>query len=326
LYTDDLATGLRVIESSFSFLALPFIFTAIKDLNERRLVQISTAFSSGLLLACCICLINALINYAGNHDIQSFFFYNLTDVIRSQPTYLAYYLIFAITFSLYALNYGKINIAPLVVEVLILFFFLMLILTGGQTAFMSLLLVCSFFLLKFILEEKTSSRNWAALLASILIVIMFFISSYDQGTRQSILNDSWDRMALWKSAIVANPDVLFGVGTGDYKSVLNEYYVTHGMHQFAEDSFNAHNQFIQIFFSNGILGLIAVLLLIGRPLYLAVQNDYPFGILVFFPFIIYGMTEVFLGRYQGIVFFALLHQLFLSYYLSSKPAFALKGS
>ncbi len=155
---------------------------------------------------------------------------------------------------------------------------------------------------------------------------MFFIASFDNEVRETILNDSWDRFALWKSAIIANPNIFLGVGTGDYKTVLNEYYQSHGLTQFAIDSFNSHNQFIQIFFSNGILGLIAVIILMGRPLYLAVKNNQPFGILVFFPFIIYGMTEVFLGRYQGIVFFALLHQFFVSQYLSTKPSFALKGT
>jgi O-antigen ligase len=215
---------------------------------------------------------------------------------------------------------------PAIVSAAIAFFFLMLMLTGGQTAFMSLLLVSSFFILRFILEEKTGYRKLTATLVSVMIICMFLISARDHGMREDILNDSWDRLELWKSAFLANPDALFGVGTGDYKIILNEYYQAHGMERFAKDSYNSHNQFIQVYFSNGILGLITVIVLMCRPLYLSVKNDYSFGILVFFPFIIYGMTEVFLGRYQGIIFFALLHQLFIRYYGSVKPAFILKGS
>ena len=51
--------------------------------------------------------------------------------------------------------------------------------------------------------------------------------------------------------------------------------------------------------------------MVGRPLYLAVKNKNILAILCMFPFLIYGMTEVFLGRYQGVVFFALLHQVFI---------------
>jgi hypothetical protein len=42
-----------------------------------------------------------------------------------------------------------------------------------------------------------------------------------------------------------------------------------------------------------------------------------------FPFVIYGMTEVFLGRYQGVVFFVLCHQIVVGQYYLSKQNLAL---
>jgi len=137
-------------------------------------------------------------------------------------------------------------------------------------------------------------------------------------------NDYWERLVLWESALKATPDMIWGVGTGDYKNVLNEYYVSHDLSKFADSSFNSHNQFIEVLFSNGLIGVVSLLLLVGRPLYLSVRNQNVLASLTFFPFIIYGMTEVFLGRYQGVVFFALLHQSFVTYYLSHKPSFSLK--
>lgn len=324
-YSQDLSTGLKVIESNFSFLALPVVFSKIRDFNEVKLKQICIAFLTGLFLACTICLVNAIIKYNYDDSIQVFFFYNLTEVIHSHPTYLAYYLIFGITFGLYLLN-EKSTVLPIITSGIILFFFLMLMLTGGQTSFMSLLLVCSFFVLKFILEEKSTYRNLTVGIVVTIIIGMFLVSSIDHGVREEVLSDSWDRLALWKSAVMATPNVFLGVGTGDYKIILNEYYQLHGMTDFAKDSFNSHNQFIQIFFTNGVLGFVALGILMGRTLYLSVRNSYSFGILVFFPFIIYGMTEVFLGRYQGIIFFSMLHQIFIRYYGSVKPAFVLKGS
>lgn len=324
-YSQDLTTGFRVIESNFSFLALPVVFSKVADLNEARLKKIFIAFLSGLFVACTICLVNAIVKYNQGSNIQVFFFYNLTEIIHSHPTYLAYYLIFAITFGLYSLN-EKNTIRPIITSLIILFFFLMLMLTGGQTAFMSLLLVGSFFILKFVLEERSVYQNLTSVLVIGMIVCMFLVSSIDHGIREEVLNDSWDRLILWKSAVIATPNIFLGVGTGDYKVILNEYYQLNGMEGFAKDSFNSHNQFIQMFFTNGMLGLITLVILIGRPLYLSVRGNYSFGTLTFFPFIIYGMTEVFLGRYQGIIFFSLLHQVFIRYYGSVKPTFALKGS
>jgi len=137
-------------------------------------------------------------------------------------------------------------------------------------------------------------------------------------------NDYWERFVLWESALDATPDIIFGVGTGDYKKVLYEYYVSHKLYEFADSGFNSHNQFIEIFFTNGLVGVVALIIMLGRPLYLSVRNQNILGTLTFFSFFIYGMTEVFLGRYQGVVFFALLHQSFVTYYLSHKPAFPLR--
>lgn len=324
IYSEDSATAMKVLETSFSLLALSLIFAKYEESDQKKVNLILYSFSLGLSLACLICVSHASIRYLRNFDSIVFFFYNLTEIISSHPTYMAYYLIFAITFGLYQLDYDSPPVHPLIGAVITLFFFLVLVLTGGQTAFVSLLLVFSFFILKFILGDRSCNQKLTFGLVVIMMASMFFVSSTQNSNRENNLNDSWDRFDLWKSAIDANPNVLFGVGTGDSKSVLNEYFREHNLDRYAKESLNSHNQFIHTYLSNGIVGLLALVFMLARTLYLAFKNNSALGILVFFPFLIYGMTEVFLGRYQGVVFFALLHQVFVSYYTSSKPAFSLK--
>lgn len=323
-YTINFDIGFKVLETSFSFLAVPIIVFQIKDLNEKKGNQIFYSFILGLTVASFICLLNAVSSFIESEDIEAFFFYQLTDVLNLHPTYLAYYLIFAITFALYELYYRNSFINPVLIVLAIAFFFFMLMLTGGTTSFISLLFVFSFFILKSFLDKNTKTNRLAFALVSTMMILMFTINSMERNGPQS--NDSWDRFDLWKSAISANPNFLFGVGTGDYKGVLNEFYLTHGMEKFANQSLNSHNQFIQVYFSNGLLGLVAVLILLVRPLYLSFKNNNSFGVLVFFPFLIYGVTEVFLGRYQGVIFFALLHQVFINRLIIPKLEFDLKSN
>lgn len=319
IYTINLNTGLRVLETSFSLLALPIIFSRLQNLNERKISLILYSFVMGLLISSSICLINAAIAFSNSGDIQAFSFYELTGILNLHPTYLAYYLIFGITFCLYLLFYKKGPINPLLNALIIVFFFFILMLTGGTTSFISLLFVFSFFLLKFLLDKNTREQGFIFVLVIMMMMLMFGINSIDsEGNQRAVLNDSWDRLDLWRSAISANQNILLGVGTGDYKDVLNEFYRTHEMREFASRSLNSHNQFIQIYFSNGLLGLVSVLILVGRPLYISFNENNPLGILIFFPFLIYGITEVFLGRYQGVVFFAFLHQMFIGYLNISK--------
>jgi O-antigen ligase len=320
IYSLDKATGISTLETSFALLALPVICYQFKNLIRDRLNRVFLIFSIGTVIAGLICLLSASVAYLNGRNTEVFFFYYFTQIIDSHPTYLAYYLIFSITFGLYTMNYEKSQIPIWVIVVLITFSFFILLLTGGQTAFISLLFILSFFFLKYLLNQQGKTLKLTVALATIMVLVFFYISSGDISQREQVLNDSWDRYELWRSGVLANSDPLWGVGTGDYKEILTRYYEINHQDGFAKESLNTHNQFIQIFFSNGILGLISISIMILRPLYMAFKNNDQMGILMIFPFLIYGMTEVFLGRYQGVAFFALLHQVFISYYMYSKTS------
>lgn len=322
-YSNDLTTGVKVLETSFSLLALPLIFRRVIPFTKKNVEALVFSFSVGLILACVICLGYSIFRYFQGESVSVFFFDELTFILNIQPTYLAYYLCFAITVGLYILYYEKSKIPEVVLISILIFLFAALMLSGGRTAYLSLLFVFSFFILKYLFEgEALRMKKIAFAMVSIFLISMLVINHYNFNTsseKASENGDYWERLILWKSAIEANPDILFGVGTGDYKKVMNDYYNANSLAQFAQDSFNAHNQFLQLFFSNGLIGLSSILLLIGRPLYLSVSHQNVLGILVFFSFLIYGMTEVFLGRYQGVVFFALLHQIFVTEINSGTP-------
>lgn len=318
-YSNDLQLGLRVLETNFSFVAIPVIIGWSGSLSEKTVMNLVRCFGSGLLIASLICLGNATVQFYQSNDLQHFFFYQLTGILGLQPTYFAYYLIFGITCGLYVMYYKPSNDNWLGMGVAVLLFFFMLLLTGGRTAFIGLLLIFAFFILKYLVEERTTRKMGVLVLVLTMLLTLFFVSFTEVEWRDKDLNDSWERMILWESAVKAMPDVFFGVGTGDYKEALNSYYVTHQLERFANDSLNSHNQVIQLLFSNGLLGVLAFALLLGHPLYLAVKNQNLFAILVQFPFVVYGITEVFLGRYQGVVFFALLHQIMIVWIQSEKP-------
>jgi O-antigen ligase len=310
IYSDDLTPGIKVIETSLSLLALPLVFSKLSDYKEDWIYTLFYAFAFGLLVASLICIGHAVFLFNRDGAMNVFFFDQLTGIVGTQPTYMAYYLIAVITFGLYLLYYESTRLPKIVLIPLLFFFFAILMLTGGLTAFVSMLFVFSFFVLKFLLEEKTKTQTLTFGVVVLLTVCMFALNSFPAQEK----NDYWERFALWESALHASPDLIFGVGTGDYRKVLNDYYVSHNLSRFADSNFNSHNQFIEILFSNGLIGVVALCLLLGRPLYLSVQNQNVLGTLIFFPFIIYGMTEVFLGRYQGVVFFALLHQTFVTHF------------
>ncbi len=329
MYSNDTSSGLRVLETNFSFVALPLLFSSAFLAEEDIFKDILISFILGLAFACAVCLCHSIISFLHTSSTGAFFFYQFTSIIDFQPTYFAYYLCFAISVILYFTHYDKNKYPPWISVGLICFFFSIQMLTAGKTAYVAMLLIFSFFILKSLFSDKRSFTTRLTFRISILLLICML--SFNYFDVNALLNhttensDYWERIPLWKAALKANPSFLFGVGTGDYKIVLNDYFRDHGLEQYAKSSFNSHNQFIQTFFSNGLLGLLSLILLMGRPLYLSVKFQNVLGIMTFFSFFIYGMTEVFLGRYQGVVFFAFLHQCFISHYNSQNIPLTRKG-
>jgi O-antigen ligase len=320
LYSRDLGFGLKVLEANFCLLSLPIILSRVYEFDEKLLHKIFHFFLYGISSACLICLFYAIHLYTQDVNIEVFFFYKLTAILDFQPTYFAYYLCFAVSIVLYFIYYQRGEYPVWISMTLLLIFFLVLMLTAGRTSYIAMLLVFSFFILKFLFDGWHKAHTKLAFGTSLcLLILMLLINYFDLNTSFIQLNDNndyWERISLWKSALHATPNIWLGAGTGDYKSVLNEYFKINGLKQYAELNFNSHNQFIQSFFSNGVLGLLSLLLLLGRPLYLSIKNQNVLGIMTFFSFFVYGMTEVFLGRYQGVIFFAFLHQCFIRYYNS----------
>jgi len=316
IYSEDKISALRVLETNFSFLAIPIVFNVIKP-AKRNLYSLLISFISGVLIASMICIGFAIYRYTKSLDSSFFLFETLMDIVGIQPTYFAYYLCFSLTLSLYFLYYRELAVSKYILTLVSIFLFIILMLTAGRTAYISMLLVFAFFILKFLFEESRSIEKRQVFILSVtFLVSMLFINSLNLNVDASHINEStdyWERIELWKAALNSSKNWFFGVGTGDFDQ-LNDYYLSHGLTSFAQENLNSHNQFLQSFFTNGMLGVLSVLILIIRPIYLSIRHEHVLGTLVFFPFIVYGITEVFLGRYQGVVFFALIHQLFISYY------------
>lgn len=323
MHSTDVELGLRQLETSLSLIGVPIMIYYLDSFSKEKLTSTFYAFAGGAFTSSMICLINALISFSQTGQWSVFFFNNFTEIIDSHPTYFAYYLIFVITYGFYLLYYELPKRWTFLTVALIVFFFLILLLTSGQTAFISVLLIFSFFVSKYLLEQKTKRTSLVAVLVLLLLVSMFSLVTLfqknDEFRSLSNQNDYWERIELWQSAIHASTNPLIGVGTGDYNLILNEYYRTHSMPHFADENLNSHDQFVQLYFSNGIIGLLAFLLILGRPLYISVKSQNLLGILLYFPFLIYGVTEVFLGRYQGVVFLSFVHQILISCNMAIKP-------
>ena len=111
------------------------------------------------------------------------------------------------------------------------------------------------------------------------------------------------RLLIWNVSFEMIVDHPFGVGTGDGKDVLMQYYNDKGMDAFAERKLNQHCQYLQ---TAGAIGVLPALFLLFAMIYLTVKGfqhrNYLLLILVS-TFATGCLFESILERQWGIIFF-----------------------
>ncbi len=115
-------------------------------------------------------------------------------------------------------------------------------------------------------------------------------------------NIAWD---IFKTAPV------IGIGTGDVADAFNSYYLAHPNLLQQQYQHRAHNQWLTILLTFGIIGLLLFMLVVFYPLfYKRKYLDY-FYIVFFIAFALSLLTEDTLETQAGVTFYALFNCLFL---------------
>lgn len=186
-------------------------------------------------------------------------------------------------------------------------------LTGTRGVWIAVALVL--ILLPFLHPALTVARKlaFAGIVAFVLIIVSLTplvqegaqkavseIHEYQQLGQSTPSASLAKRFDMWKASfLMFKEHLLFGVGTGGWKRSLMEIVRDRLVPESITEYGNPHNIFIEALSSRGIIGLLAVLALIGFPLYLAVAagskpETRTYTTLVFcvsFAFIISGQTD-----------------------------------
>jgi O-antigen ligase len=191
---------------------------------------------------------------------------------------------------------------------------------SARAGFLAAIIV---FPLYFLIKLYNRYSRWAVLTIIIIMALLFtflavknsrvsnLISTVsDQKIEDGIRKDP--RLLIWQSAFgVIKDNPILGVGTGDASSKLKEEFALRGYLEGYYDNLNAHNQFLEIWLENGIIGLILFLCILGYIIHLAIkQKNILLGMFIITT-IIFFIFETMMNRLAGISFFALFSFLFI---------------
>ncbi len=116
-----------------------------------------------------------------------------------------------------------------------------------------------------------------------------------------------DRIYVWSSVWhLVKDNFFFGVGTGDGPEAVNK-----SIREIKTwTSTDPHNQYLDIWIRQGIVGLLIFIFTLFYPLARAIkQKNYPY-IIFLFNIIFFSLTESILNRQLGMVFYAVFNTLF----------------
>lgn len=323
LYTSDLtgpSGGWFKMEVKFSLLVFPLLFSTIDyQWADRKYVQkLFNFFIIGSVVSCLFCIGNALITYMGDHRFEAFYYKELS--MFHHPSYMAMYITFAVVIILYnMLNKWKTySINWKVSWLLLLIFYNVFIITlASKAGIISLGLVYGIAVTYALARKRYNlSGIFGILLIALVCLYMFFPYSYNRMTvaRAAVEQDKLDknstegsvlRMLIWRSSLeIVKDHFLIGVGTGDVEGALVQKYNEKGITMAVEQKLNAHNQYIQTYLAIGLLGFLAIVLMLFLPAWQAFRKYnlvyFLFLFIMAFNFIFESMLEA----QSGVVFYA----------------------
>ena len=169
--------------------------------------------------------------------------------------------------------------------------------------------------------RKTSRwKNMVSIMIVVLASCALFIAivpdnRFTEGTLSFESKDGRDpdsRLIIWQAAWDSAVENLpWGVGTGDGDKIIMDKYHENGQWASKNHLYNAHNQFLSALLTNGIPGLILVLLYFYAPLGLAVKHRDIFLLTIFLLMFLNCLVECMFDRRAGVDFFAVMIPLLL---------------
>lgn len=320
LWSQNSKTAGFTLEKHLGLILIPLILIPSKAFFTKNMIsKILSYFIAGIsaaLLWISFNILNAYKDTSGKLDIFHFFRERVVDYVQLHPTYLAMYMVFAISI-LVSLIIFQDKREYIIFRLLLISFMLgFILLSGARMPLIALGAVLIYFLFKWFYTSNFPVSYLFIGLAS--IGILLFGAFKTPIVQQRINELKYTRLApptgihfnsvnlrvaqFNCSREILNDNWLWGVGLGDVQDALNDCYKSHGWSPaLYERNYNAHNQYFQTFLTAGILGIF---LLAGCFITLFASN--PRNSIMVSLIIIFSMcclTESMLEKNKGIIFF-----------------------
>ncbi|OYT14968.1 MAG: hypothetical protein B7C24_15575, partial [Bacteroidetes bacterium 4572_77] len=275
-YSDFKEVAWEDVGIKFSLLLFPLLFMFKNPSVIKQKAKVLWAFVAGVLMAGIMMLARAFWVFDGQ-DISVFFY---TKLSLFHPSYMAMYFVFSILILIDFVSAKKRRKPQLIGSMLAFSFLLVFVmLLQSKGAMLSLLVILVFYILYALWRKNKSIFLWSISLLLVFISLIYF----QPNSRIKTMNESIEKMVeedahittstgvryeMWRVCLNAvSEHWAFGVGSGDIKPVLFKRYEVQKLEDAINNNYNVHNQYLETFLGQGIIGiglLLALLVLAFR--------------------------------------------------------------
>lgn len=319
LYTSNMHSGWFDLEVKACLFLLPLVFyIQHKTFNSFNIKSMKWIYLISISVLCLFLFIGAFIKTIHTQQVH---LYYLDFSSPYHPAYLAMYLtlglIFLIDFFIAEKNkFFTILLFIWIIVLLALVYFL-----SSKAGILSVCLVFVLASLHYLFKNK----KWIKSLLLLIVVALFTYTGISENyrfksvsstvqtatTNVSATESNAARWLVWHAGFdLLKQHWLWGVGTGDIKDVLMQEYAKRNMKGALEEKLNAHNQYLETWLAQGLLGIAwLVLIFIYAFKHAFKRNNVPwmmFLVLTGFNFLFESM----LNTQGGVIFFAYFYSFF----------------
>ncbi|MEP3837377.1 MAG: O-antigen ligase family protein [Algibacter sp.] len=335
IYTENLAYGLKRLETGTSLLLYPFCFSV---LSTKLLKKQSNRYLNYFLVIFCLstCIFSiSIIFYFSFFEDRS-----LTYIIHHYNTlidksihpkfqihsiYLALYVGLSIFFSIFILFKSK-NMYKKALMILSIILFLFLLVVMNKRMSIIGLVIASIISFVFSLK-RLSNRKWIIMIFGTIVFSIMVIgiiklprfqnqNSFDEiyeieETINNTESSIGKRLFIYSCTLelfVNKP--IFGYGTGDSNDSLH-LQMLKNINKTHINKYNTHNQYLSYLLSTGLIGFLIFLYYAYGLFNKAIKNQDIIFLSVLLFFFLNMLTENILEREAGVICFAFLCNLYL---------------
>lgn len=321
LFSDDVSQSSKLAIKALPLLIFPLVFFST-PIKYYRLSNIFTGLIFGTIITILICWGRILLDILSKKDPidqATYFFewiytdFNLLKPFGAHPSYIGVMVVLVIIILMCYEGFQKFRSETVLYRLTLIALIFFILQTNSRISLVCLILfLCYYFLRNF---NKKSILQLLALFVVLLLLSLKFDYLFHKIT--SVLNKdgeiTFDRFPRWLGIWEENNRLgnkWIGVGKEKAQVIYNQSYMKNDFGLALRENYNAHNQYLDFFVSNGVVGVVVFLSALLFFLYKTNKNIIATSFILIVIF--FCVSETIFGRSVGLIFFSFFYALLFS--------------